>query len=157
MSTRADPADEAVLVDHARRLADAVDAAMAPWIAHCVARFLPTTEDVRAAVDAAAEQARHEVGADVRVLLETDVDVQRSTPLALLRGAVRYPTAILRDAGVPPVARDEFAVRAFPDDIYDLSPASFADVDPALADPGLVWGAAKAHVILQRRRREGRW
>jgi hypothetical protein len=40
--------------------------------------------------------------------------------------------------------------------VYDLTPASFADVDPALHEPGLVWGAAKAHVHLARRRREGR-
>ena len=46
--------------------------------------------------------------------------------------------------------------RAFPDDVYDLAPASFADVDPALHEPGLVWGAAKAHVHLARRRRDGR-
>ena len=51
--------------------------------------------------------------------------------------------------------RDEFAERTFPDDVYDLSPASFADVDPALHEPGLMWGAAKAHVILHRRRSEG--
>ena len=32
------------------------------------------------------------------------------------------------------------------------APATFADVDPALHEPGLVWGAAKAHVHLARRR-----
>ena len=51
--------------------------------------------------------------------------------------------------------RDEFQVRAFPDDVYDLTPATFADVDPALGDPGLEWGA-QAHVHLARRRREGK-
>jgi hypothetical protein len=54
------------------------------------------------------------------------------------------------------VARDEFSLRNFPDDVYDLTPASFADVDPELHEPGLLWGAAKAHVHLARRRREGR-
>jgi hypothetical protein len=47
-------------------------------------------------------------------------------------------------------------MRSFPDDVYDLTPASFADVDPALHEPGLVWGAAKAHVHLARRRRQGK-
>jgi hypothetical protein len=84
------------------------------------------------------------------------VDQQATGPLALLREAVRYPTAVLADAGVPPVVRDEFAVRAFPDDAYGLAPAAFADVDPSLHEPGLVWGAAKAHVVLARRRAEGR-
>jgi hypothetical protein len=39
--------------------------------------------------------------------------------------------------------------------VYDLSPAAFADLDPSLREPGLTWGAAKAHVHLARRRREG--
>ena len=34
-------------------------------------------------------------------------------------------------------------------------PAPFADVDPSLHEPGLVWGAAKATSILARRRRRG--
>ncbi|MEO7555966.1 MAG: hypothetical protein ABIV94_05100, partial [Acidimicrobiales bacterium] len=74
----------------------------------------------------------------------------------LLRRAVRYPTAVLAAAGVPPVVRDAFAERAFPDDDYGLTPATFADVDPALHEPGLAWGAAKAHVHLSRRRTEAR-
>ncbi len=74
----------------------------------------------------------------------------------MLRSLVPYPTAVLRAAGARPVARDEFAARNFPHDAYDLSPATFADVDPACTSPGLVWGAAKAHVHLARRRREGR-
>jgi hypothetical protein len=38
----------------------------------------------------------------------------------------------------------------FPDDDYGLTPASFADIDPALAEPGLAWGAAKAWVHRRR-------
>ena len=87
----------------------------------------------------------------IRTLLSMDLDEQATNPLALLRSAVRYPTEVLAAHGVPPVDRDEFAVRAFPDDVYDLSPASFGDVHPDLHEPGLVWGAAKAHVHLQRR------
>ena len=34
-------------------------------------------------------------------------------------------------------------------------PASFADLDPTLAELGLRWGAAKAHVVLRRRREGG--
>jgi hypothetical protein len=90
------------------------------------------------------------VGGAVRSLVAADIDDQRSTPLALLRAAVRYPTDILQSAGVPPVERDPVQVRLLPNDIYDLSPASFADVDPALAEPGLMWGAAKA--LAHRRR-----
>ena len=58
---------------------------------------------------------------------------------------------------VPAVAdRDAFAVQQFPDDDYDLAPPSFADVDPGLQELALTWGAAKAHLHLSRRRREGR-
>ena len=146
--------DEARLRGYAMRLADAVDDALPRWVERCVARF--TTDDtVLVAGRAAAETARAVVGAAVRALLLLDIDAQADTPLGLLRTAVRYPTEVLRTAGVPPVHRDPFAVRAFPDDVYDLTPASFADVDPLLHEPGLEWGAAKAHVHLTRRRAEG--
>jgi hypothetical protein len=92
----------------------------------------------------------------VRALLASDIDDQRTGPLAVVRGAVRFPTAVLEQAGVPPVERDPFAVRQFPEDLYDLAPATFGDLDPTLHEPGLTWGAAKAHVHLARRRREGR-
>jgi hypothetical protein len=85
-----------------------------------------------------------DLGPSISQLLAADIDDQHTTPLALLRGAVRYPTAVLRDAGVPAVERDRFAEDAFPDDVYDLTPATFADLDPALTEAGLAWGAAKA-------------
>jgi hypothetical protein len=73
----------------------------------------------------------------------------------LLRSAVRWPTQVLRDLGGRAAARDESAKAMFPDDDYDLTPSSFGDLDPALHEPGLVWGAAKAHVFLARRRAAG--
>lgn len=104
-------------------------------------------------VAARAGRATHaEVMPRLRALLETDVDQQRGNPLALLRAAVGPATAALRELGVPPVERDEFAQQAFPDDPYDIGPASFADIDEALHEAGLRWGAAKAFVHLRRRR-----
>jgi len=153
---------EAQLVAHARALADGVREALPGWVERCVAVRIegwtgsPPGAEVTAAATEAGERARREVGEAVAEVLATDIDDQRVPPLSLLRGAVRFPTAVLQAAGVPPVVRDEFAQRNFPDDVYDLTPASFADVDPALHEPGLVWGAAKAHVRLRRRRREGR-
>jgi hypothetical protein len=111
-------------------------------------------DDVRAAAAETGRRAATEVGREVRELLVLDIDLQPTTPLALLRGAVRYPTAVLRGAGVPPVVRDEQQERLFPDDDYDLAPANFADVSPDLADTGLAWGAAKAYAHLQRRREQ---
>lgn len=156
-----EPADRELLQAHARALADAVERAIPGWIERSVERGLGRVgreidAGLRAHVIDAAAAAQREGSERLRELLDTDVDQQRTNPLALLRSLVRFPTSVLQAAGVPPVDRDEFARRSFPDDLYDLSPASFADIDPQLHEPGLVWGAAKAHVVLARRRREGR-
>ncbi|MBK5222274.1 MAG: hypothetical protein JJE52_05265 [Acidimicrobiia bacterium] len=152
---------EEQLAAYARELGDAIVAALPGWTVRCVvdrmeqwAGSIP--DDVRDAAEEAGARARDEAGDAVRQVLAADIDAQRVPLLSLLRGAVRYPTDVLRAAGVPPVVRDEFAERNFPDDIYDLAPASFADLDPDLHEPGLVWGAAKAHVHLTRRRAEGK-
>lgn len=143
---------------HATALADAVEAALPGWVERSVGRILtawnagPPDPTVLDAAREAGRRAALEVGAEVRALVEDDVDNQRSTPLTLLRGAVRYPTAVLQAAGVPPVERDDMQARLLPDDLYDLNPARFADIDPALAEPGLLWGAAKA---LSHRQRHG--
>jgi hypothetical protein len=150
---------DANLVDYGRVLADAIDAAIPAWVVRSIeGRWRDWTgadagADLLEAARAAGERAGAEVGPAARALLLLDVDEQRVNPLALIRRAVSHPTAVLRAAGVPPVMRDEFDERAFPDDIYGLTPASFADVDPALHEPGLLWGAAKAHAHLVRRRR----
>lgn len=89
--------------------------------------------------------------AALRRLAATDVDDQRVTPLQVLRGELRPLTAWLVDQRVPVPPRDEAAKRADPHDLYDLAPATFADVGPATATAGLTWGAAKAHVHLSRR------
>jgi hypothetical protein len=151
--------DEAALARYAADLAAGLEAAVPAWVERSVAETYEAwagetlPPDVRARAAAAGRAARAEVDPQVRALLATDVDAQRANPLALLRAAVHHPTAVLRAAGVPPVARDVGAERLFPDDVYDLGPAAFADVDPSLHDLGITWGAAKAHVVLQRRRR----
>lgn len=135
------------LAEAAEALAEAIDAALPGWVVRCVVRLAPSARDAAQAVGAAAQT---EVGAAVWALLAADIDEQWTTPLALLRDAVRYPTEVLRAAAVPPVARDPFAEDRFPDDVYDLTPASFADIDPGLAELGLIWGASKAFVHKQR-------
>ena len=133
-----------------------MDAALPRWVERSVARVLAAWQSrspAPAVLEAAREaglQAAAEIGPAVRALVEADIDAQRTTPLTLLRSAVRYPTRVLQEAGVPPVERDPIQVRLLPDDLYDLSPASFADVDPSLSEPGMVWGAAKA--LAHRRR-----
>jgi hypothetical protein len=156
-----DPADAAALARYADRLAATVDGALPGWVDRSVRRVLEAQgiavdDDVTRAIDAATVAARDAGMPRLRALLATDVDEQRTNPLAVLRSLVRHPTTVLHAAGARPVERDEFQVRAFPDDVYDLAPATFSDVDPALHEPGLEWGAAKAHVHLARRRREGK-
>lgn len=92
---------------------------------------------------------------DVGALLATDIDAQRANPLAMIRSLVAPITAALSDAGVASVNRDPDAQRLFPNDLFDLTPGAFSDVHPDLHMPGLAWGAAKAHVHIQRRRAEG--
>ena len=139
----------ASIEDHAAALAEGIEAALPEWVTGCVERVMRAwagcvPPDVARAAEFAGRQAQAETGALIRALLEADISEQHSTPLALLRQAVRYPTEVLRRAGVPPVERDRFAREAFPDDDYDLSPATWADVAPSLTELGITWGAAKA-------------
>jgi hypothetical protein len=150
-----------VVDPYSAALADAVEAALPGWVERSVTRRMTpwagrVPDDVAGAARAAGERARAEVGRAVRALLATDVDAQRTNPLSLLRSAVRFPTAVLQAAGVPTVVRDDFAVHAFPDDVYNLAPATWRDVDESLHEPGIEWGAWKAKTVLDRRRREGR-
>jgi hypothetical protein len=153
-----DPGDLATLARYADDLATTAEAVLAGWVERSVravlaAQSLPLDGDGAERLATAAAAARDEGATRLRQLLARDLDEQRTNPLSILRGLVRYPTEVLGAAGARPVARDEFAERNFPDDVYDLTPAAFADVDPALHEPGLLWGAAKAHVHLARRRR----
>lgn len=155
------PGDDEALARYAAELAGAIDLALPGWVERSIRRVLDAQGiavdgPTAAAIADAAAAAGTEGTRRIRALLDTDVDAQRGNPLGILRGLVPHATEVLRAAGARPVPRDEFSVRNFPDDAYDLSPATFADVDPSLHEPGLVWGAAKAHVHLVRRRREGR-
>jgi len=143
---------------HGTALADAAVDALPGWVERSVARLVtawtgaPPDPTVQEMAREAGRRAAVEVGGELRALVEADVDDQHATPLSLLRRATRYPTEVLRASGVPPVERDAIQERLLPDDVYDLAPATFADVDPALAEPGMLWGAAKA--LAHRRRHQ---
>lgn len=149
--------DEQRFVDYSGQLADQIESVLSGWVERSVRNRVEASgrtfdAELAASAVAAGERCREEIAPQVRALLVTDLDEQRSTPLSILRAATSYATEVLLAAGVAPVQRDEFQARAFPSDVYALSPASFSDVDEALGEPGLVWGAAKAHVHLARRR-----
>jgi hypothetical protein len=143
--------------DSGRALADGIDRAVAAWVVRCVLSIMEAWRgecppEVATAAARAGAEARADVTPRVRALLDADIDEQHSTPLAIIRSAVRFPTAVLAGAGCPEVQRDDFAVRAFPADVYNLSPASLADVDEGLRQLGIVWGAAKAFEHKRRHR-----
>lgn len=87
-------------------------------------------------------------------LLAIDVDEQRTTPLSVYRASTAGATAWLRSIGVTPRGATSAPV-ASADDPFHLGPATWSDIDPALHEPGLAWGAWKAMTVLRRRRDEG--
>jgi len=140
----------------AELLASAVGGAIGPWVERSVARIMvayagAVPSEVAAAARRSGAEAAEAVGTELRRLLALDAERQPTNPLSILRAAVRYPTAVLQRAGVPPVVRDEYRERAFPDDVYDLAPATWRDIDETLHEPGIIWGAWKAKTVLDRR------
>ena len=142
------------LAEYGEALAAGVEEAVPGWVTASVTRLVgawagtapagaldPATA---AATAAAGEAAGRETGDALRALVRADIDEQTSTPLTIVRAATRWPTEVLRGAGVPPVERDDFEVSVFPDDVYGLAPATLADLDPALGELAIGWGAAKA-------------
>lgn len=152
------PGRQAGVVDPvSEELLATIEAVLPTWVERCVARrVVPRDGTLDPVLAEAAARAGRAAVADVvprvRSLLDADIDAQWTTPLAILRQAVTYPTAVLAEAGVPAVGRDRFQQEAFPDDVYDLTPAKFGDVDEALADPGVAWGASKAMAHMRRHR-----
>lgn len=145
--------DEQRLAEFAGELAAQIEATIGGWVTRSIEWHLSHDAQVgRARIEQATSDATEQVGQRVRDLLRLDIDQQTTNPLSVLRWAVKFPTEVLLEAGVAPIVRDGFARENFPDDPYGLTPASFSDVDERLHEPGLVWGAAKAHVHLSRRR-----
>ncbi|MEO8695063.1 MAG: hypothetical protein ABI658_16165 [Acidimicrobiales bacterium] len=149
--------DDRALARYADELVRVVESSMGDWVEARVRSVLDAQHrsiDAQTAtlIDAARLEATRDVSAELRAVLALDIDEQRRNPLSILRAAVRYPTRVLRAVGAQMVERDEFDERSFPDDEFSLTPAAFADFGPEVHDAGIVWGAAKAHVHLQRRR-----
>jgi hypothetical protein len=129
------------------------------WVVRQVARILDAWGRLEPEARAEAERAAAAVApavtdrvvTELRALLARDPASQTATPLQIVRGAHREPTAVLRAAGVPPVERDAFEERTWPDDRYGLVIRTFGDLgDPDLAPLHLAWGMAKAGVLRSR-------
>ena len=148
-----DPADQA---EPPAELLTVAARVVPRWLRECVVRTAAhagvEVGDRSDEIDRMADDAAARLLDALRTLLATDVDEQRTNPLSLFRSATAAPTALLRSFGVPPIQRDRFAIEQFPDDHYGLIPASWADIDPAMHEPGIAWGAWKALTVLRRRR-----
>jgi hypothetical protein len=149
--------DDAALARYGDGLVRAVESAVGEWVQASVGKVLRAQgrsidDETAALIRTAGNDATVSVVAQLRAVLAQDIDEQRQNPLSILRSAVRYPTQVLLAVGARPVERDEFDERAFPDDVFALTPAAFSDFGPGVHDAGITWGAAKAHVHLQRRR-----
>ncbi len=140
----------------ATAIAQGVSRGAATWVERQVAHIADLwgrlTPAEREALDRAAAEAGETATARVRseldVLFATSVQDQAATPLEIVRTLGREATVALRAAGVPPIERDEFSVRAFPDDDYGLVPADLGALgDPELAPMLAVWGMAKAELL----------
>jgi len=152
-----DPDPQTALAGLGAELAARVSASVPGWVLRCVddrlPRPTPDRDQVMTRAETAGRSAQQEVAAKLAALLAQDVDAQRSTPLAVVREAVSWPTGVLREAGVAPMPRDPFVSARFPDDPYGLTPASLQALDPALGELAIAWGAAKA--LAHRRRHTG--
>jgi hypothetical protein len=127
---------------------------------------------VREAQLAGAHGAQR-VATELRRLLALDPAEQRSTPLEVVRTLGADATAVLARAGIPPVERDEFEERIFPEDVYGIVLRSLSELEPGpggtreTGDPHgrdagsslgvaqLAWGIGKATLLAARRARGG--
>lgn len=138
---------------YSQTLLDSVLAAIPSWLRLKMSTVAPGVEiDTSSVVNSTVEYVRE----NLTELLSTDVDEQRVNPLHLLRQSTRFATSALRDAGVPPVKRDEFDQQSMPDDIYAFGPLTWRDLSEEAHDAGITWGAWKAATVLTRRRAEGK-
>jgi hypothetical protein len=102
----------------------------------------------------AGRKAADRVGSALWAEMALDPARQRATPLQIVRSAYEEPTAVLAAAGIPPVERDDFHERRWPDDRYGLVPEHLSDLgDEDLGPLLLAWGMAKAAVLRSRQAR----
>jgi hypothetical protein len=137
-------------------LVDGVERLGAGWVVRAVTRIIDAwgrldAERRAAVLDAARSagaQATERVVGELRDLFALDVATQRTTPLAVIRTLRFEATAVLADAGVPEVMRDEFETRAFPEDIYGIVLKAPTELgDESLGGALLAWGMGKARVL----------
>jgi hypothetical protein len=138
----------------------AVNNAVPAWISSRVSEIASSSCDVRSveftsALADVVEKTFKEVSKNLFSLLATDVDAQQSNPLHVLRSSTSTATHMLKGLRVPEAQRDEYEVRAMPDDVFAIGPLTWRDLGEEVHEAGISWGAWKAATILTRRRADG--
>ena len=136
-------------------IVEGVVAALPTWVVREVGRIVGAwnaegggAASWEAAASQAGNEAARRIGAELRTLFALEPSAMTRTPLEVVRTAVREPSAVIDALGIPPVERDEFDVRSWPDDRYGLTPVTLGDLgDPELGPLHLAWGMAKAAVL----------
>ena len=141
---------------YSTRLLETMQDVTEPWLRGLVERVV-SSQGLAASVDVerlerVISSARSDLIAALSRLLEQEAWEQRRNPLEVVRGVTTGLTAELAALGARPVPRDEFKERSFPDDVFDLAPATWSDVHPDLHEVGLEWGAWKAAAIISHRK-----
>ncbi len=98
---------------------------------------------VSGAVTSGVEELKHSL-ADLLVQPEAD---QSRSPLELVREATLPLTEALASLGLRPPSRDPFLIDIYPEDIYDLYPASSQSLGEEVWRLHLEWGKAKARSV----------
>ncbi|MEI6198374.1 MAG: hypothetical protein WCP83_00345 [Actinomycetota bacterium] len=148
------------LEPYARDLFLAVTRAVPQWISAQVTEIASmsideTSSEFATAVTVVVEQTLEFISKELLSLLATDVDAQQSNPLHVLRASTSFATQLLTISGVMPARRDEYEVRAMPNDVFAIGPLTWRDLGEEVHDAGISWGAWKAATILMRRREDG--
>ena len=125
----------------AAELVSSLVAAYAPYVRDRVARL---GLDVPPGLDGAIDEGLRWLETALPDLLERPFASQDRGPLELFQEALRFPTAVLEQAGHQSVPRDELVANALPGDLFDLAPASSNDLGEAAWKAHLAWGVAKA-------------
>ena len=141
---------------YSTRLLETMQVVTGPWLRGLVERVV-SSQGLAGSVDVerlerTISSARSDLLAALDRLLELDAWEQPRNPLDLVRRATVALTTELTALGARPVPRDEFKERSFPDDVFDLAPATWSDVHPDLHEVGLEWGAWKAAAIISHRK-----
>ena len=145
--------EAALLAEHAAGLGDLLVDIVPAWVDHALRVRSPHETDpaaLQAASRRVVESAQTTTLPAIVRLLDADIDEQWSSPLDIVRSLVPVITGELDGLGAQVVARDPGTIDMYPDDRFALIPATFADIHPDLHQPGLAWGAAKAHIHLRR-------